>query len=138
ALNIVLEGPVEIPADEQIELAVIVVVEKSGAGTPSGGGHSRLDCHVLECAVAPIPIEDITTVCRQIEIRKSVVVVVTDGDAHPVTGSDSGKSGFFGDVGKFPIAVIPVKPVPVFGVALVQLGAIDPGAVGEEYVEISV
>src|SRR5437667_11952702 len=84
AVNILLEAPIEIAADEQVELAVVVVVEKAGARAPSGGRDSRLRRHILKRAVAAIPVENIGAIGGQVEILKSVVIIIADGDAHSV------------------------------------------------------
>ncbi len=48
AVNVLLEGPIQIAAHEQVELAVVVVVEEARARAPTGGGYSRLRSHILE------------------------------------------------------------------------------------------
>src|SRR5712692_8936547 len=102
AVNI-LEAPIEIAADEQVELAVVVVVEKAGARAPSGGRHSRLRRHILKLAVAAIPVENIGAIGGQVEILKSVVIIIADGDAHSVPGPDPGQARLLGGSGNFSI-----------------------------------
>ena len=143
AVNILLEAPIEIAADEQVELAVVVVVEKAGARAPSGGRHSRLRRHILKRAVAAIPVENIGTIGGQVEILKSVVIIIADGDAHSVPGPDPGQARLLGDIGEFSVAIVPVEPIPVLGVALVDFRprrhrVLEPGAVSEEDIEIAI
>ena len=57
AMAVVLEGPLEITGDEQIEVAVVVVVEEPGAGTPPAGTDAGAGGHVGERAIALVAIE---------------------------------------------------------------------------------
>src|SRR5438093_1077978 len=48
-----LLGPIDVIADEQVEVAVVVVIEKARRRRPAVrlAGHARLDRHILELAV---------------------------------------------------------------------------------------
>src|SRR5258708_39244714 len=46
-----LEGPVEIASHEQIEFAIVVVIEETRARAPATCSYSGLVCDVSECAV---------------------------------------------------------------------------------------
>ena len=87
ARDALLKGPAEIPADEQIEFAVIVVVEEARARAPARRRYACLGGHILERAVAPVPVQHIAAIGRQIQIFKAVVIEVADGDPHRVTRS---------------------------------------------------
>jgi len=56
-------------ADEQIEPAVVVVVEPDSARTPSSGGNTCFGSHVSKGPVAVVVIEDVAAILRNINIR---------------------------------------------------------------------
>ena len=70
-------------ADEQVEPAIVVVVEPDSAGSPSGSGDAGLLGHIGESAVAVVVIENAATVLRDVEVGKAVAVVVADRNALP-------------------------------------------------------
>src|SRR4029077_14782895 len=90
--------------NEQIQSAVVVVIEPNGAGGPSGSGHASLLRHVREGAVPIIVVKDALTVLRHVKIRETVAIVVSNGYALSVPAC--GDSCLFGDVGESAIAII--------------------------------
>ena len=87
------EAPHAVVDDEEVQVAVAVVVEEARpdrpdlappgklAGHPGGGGH------VLEGAVAPVPVEDVPVDARHVEVGPAVVVEVARGRPHRVAGA---------------------------------------------------
>src|SRR5205085_6537704 len=78
AKAMVRETPFQIPGDEQIEPAVIVVVEEPGAGAPARGSDARPCRHVSEGAVAVIVIQRIGAVSGHVDTFKTVIVEISD------------------------------------------------------------
>ena len=97
------------PADEQVEAAVVVVVEPDGAGGPAGSGDAGFLGHVGERAVAVVVIEDAAAVLRDVEVGEAVAVVVADRDAHAVAAA--GDAGLFGHVGECAVAIVAIERV---------------------------
>ena len=81
-----LRRPANVIADEEIEFAVVVVIDPGSACAPAVGrapdaGSLR---HVTELAVTFISEEVISSNASNEDIHQPVVVVIADGNAHPV------------------------------------------------------
>ena len=87
AVRIVGDPVVEVVDDVEVEEAVAIDVDEAGAGAPLGGraGDARGRRHVVERAVAVVPVERVRAERRHVEIEIAVVVEVSDGDAGLVT-----------------------------------------------------
>ena len=72
----------DIPRNEQINIAISIVVAPSGPGAEAPAAHARLFGHVLELAVAQVAIEGIATVTRHEEVELAVVVVIRHCHSH--------------------------------------------------------
>src|SRR3954468_24715422 len=96
-------------AEEEIELAIVIVIEPYGAGGPTRGEEAGLAGDVGEGAVAVIAVEDAIAVGGDEDIGPTVVIVVTDGHAHPE--GPAGDSGLFGDVGEGAVAIVLVERI---------------------------
>ena len=127
-----LDVEVDVVGDEEVEVAVAVVVEERAAGVPSGlrlqeacfGGD------IGEGAVAVIAIEDILSVVADEEIVPAIVVVVAD--AATLSPAAAAKAGFGCDVGEGAVAIVFEEVRD----GLLTFGeAFDAGAVDEEDVE---
>ena len=70
-------------ADEEIETAIVVVVEPDGAGTPPGQ-HTRFLGDVGKRAVAVVVIENVATVRGDVDVRKTIAVVIANGYSHSI------------------------------------------------------
>src|SRR5207247_2877032 len=62
ALPVVLERPVHISGDEEVELAVVVEVEEAGARAPAAGPHSGARGDVAKGAVAVVAVQGVAAV----------------------------------------------------------------------------
>ena len=104
-----LVGEVEIAGDVQIQVAVLVRVEKAGpcprfvlaAGANGAAGH------IAEGSVALVAIHDVGTVVVQVEVGGAVVVVICYGNAQPVARITS--AGFYRDVREPELAVVSIE-----------------------------
>src|SRR5689334_6046116 len=133
-----LESPIHITGDEEIKLAVVVIVKKSGAGAPSTARDSGAFGDIRERAVSVVMIERVAAVTRYINIFKAVVIVIAYRYAHIVVVLwHSSETRLFRDIGKRAIGILMIKPVPELAVGLVgqfviRHGVVDLGTVGEE------
>ena len=99
-----LEVVVDVAGDEEIELAVAVVVSPRGSGGPVAEGDAGLLCDVGKGAIVVVVEEAIFAEVGDVEVGPAVVVVVTDGNAEaPAVVGDSGLGG---DVGEGSIVII--------------------------------
>src|SRR5450631_406725 len=112
AIDAAAEGLVELGklANEQIEPAVVVVVEPHRAGIPAGSRHPRFLRHVRECPIAVIVIENAALVLRNVEVGKAVAVVVARRHPHAVAAA--GHTGLFGHVGERAVMIVAIQSVP--------------------------
>src|SRR6266516_2118419 len=53
----VMEIPLHIPTDEKVQVPIVIVVEKTGAGGPAASSHPRPCCDIDEGSIALVPIE---------------------------------------------------------------------------------
>ena len=97
-------------AEEQIEPAVVVVVEPDRARRPAGRGDARLLGDVGERAVAVVVVQRAAAVRGDEDVGVAVVVVVGDGAAHAELRA-AGDAGLVGDVGERAVAVVLVERV---------------------------
>ena len=66
-------------------------------------------------------IEAVGSVIGDVDIGEPIVVVIAGGHSHAVIRfACEGESGFRGDVGERPIAILTVEPVPVGGLTPVE------------------
>ncbi len=83
AIEIRLRRPLDIVADHQVQMAVLVVVHPSGAGAEFlGPQQARFLCDIRERAVAVVVKKAALPVGGDEKIVEAVVIVVTDGHAH--------------------------------------------------------
>ena len=73
---VVGHGKVEVIGDEEIEVAVPIVVEERGARAPERVAHARRGGDVGKRAVAVVAIERVGTERREKEVEVAVVVVI--------------------------------------------------------------
>src|SRR5207249_4809292 len=68
--------------DEQIEFAVIVIVEPGRARGPARRGHARFVSSIGESTVAVIVIEDVPSIAGHIEVHPAITVVISSRGTH--------------------------------------------------------
>ena len=76
--------PIEISRDEQVELAIIVVIEESGRCRPAPRAHACFRGDIGEGSIAVVPVEDVAAVIGHVQIGEAIAVVVTGGHSHSV------------------------------------------------------
>src|SRR5437016_11061704 len=100
------EIDIDIVGDEQIELAVAIVVDKCTAGVPALAvtAHARFLGHIGERAIAIVVIKNILAEIADEEIFEAVVVVVTNANALSPAGV--GYAGLHGNVCECSVTII--------------------------------
>src|SRR5207245_7968391 len=81
AVDVILLGPLGVVGDEQVELAVFVVVHPGGARAKAGVVDAGRLGNVFERAVALVVEEARFTQTGDVDIVLAVVVVIADGVA---------------------------------------------------------
>ena len=130
----IFEVEVDVAGDEEVEVAVAVVVSEGGSGGPGAEGDFGGFSNVSECAVVVVAIEAVFAVVGDVEVGPAVVVEVADDDA--VAPAVVGDPGFFSDVGEG--AVVVVVEEGGFWCGLFAVEGIEGGAVDEVDVEPAV
>ena len=99
-LLIQLAIPADVIANEQVQVAIAIVVKEGGAGAPIVGcsGSARRGRHVREFARTEIAKQAIRSHGRQINIAQAIAVIVPAGDPHSVARHV--QTGTGGDVGE--------------------------------------
>src|SRR3954467_10702260 len=77
--------PLHVPANEQVQFAIIVIVEKAGARTPPGASNSTPFSDIAETSIPVVVIQRIATDAGDQHVFPSVVIIVGNGDSHSVT-----------------------------------------------------
>jgi len=109
APQVILRCPLDVVGDEQIEPSVFVVVEPSGAGGPSAFiDNSGFGRDIGESAVAIVVIKDSAAVASYVQIGKTVVVEISDGDTLPIMPL-AADTGFLGDIRKRSVAIVAIE-----------------------------
>ncbi len=96
-------------ADEQIEPAVVVVIEPDRAGTPAWSRDTRFLRHVGEGAVAIVVIEDAASVLRNVEVWEAISVVIPHRNTHAI--ATPSHAGFLRHVGECAVAIVAIQRV---------------------------
>src|ERR1700686_1200548 len=74
-------------ADEQIQLAVIVIVEPDRAGGPPRRAHSGFFRDIGESAVTVIVVKNVPAVLGDVDILEAVAVIISNRHALAVSAS---------------------------------------------------
>jgi len=126
---------VDVIGDEEIELAVAIVIDECAAGIPAlaTGGDAGFFADVGESAVAIVVIENIFAEVGDEEIFEAIVVVVADADTlAPAVATDAGLRG---DIGESAITIIFKEVGDWF---LAKSGGLELATVDKENVEPAV
>ena len=109
AIKVVHWRPVNVVADQQVQVSVLVVVEPAGTGRPLPFvGDARRGGHVSEGAVAVVVVKDRPPVAGDVEVRIPIIVVVTHRHALGIQ-SGGADSSLLGDINKSPIALVAIE-----------------------------
>ena len=109
ALKLAHARIVDKTADEQVQLAVVVVVKPNCACRPAWRGHARLVSHVGERAVMVVFVQDALAVGGDKHVRPAVVVVIADRDSH--SEICAGNSGLFRNVSECAVSIVLVQRI---------------------------
>ena len=121
--------PLDVVRDEEVELAVLVVVEPERAGRESAVRDASLLGHVRETPAAQISKQAVAAKRRDVDIRVAVVVEVGGRPAHPVDLHVEPRPAR--DVGEDAVHVsIERRPRP----GLLRGGRVEAPAVDEQHV----
>ena len=94
---------------EQIQLAVVVIVEPDGAGGPSGCGHTGPVGNVGKSAIAVVVIKNIAPITRDVKIDPAIAVII--GSSYSHAKGATGHACFVGDIRESAIMIIVVQSV---------------------------
>src|SRR5260221_124312 len=97
------------PANEQIEFAVVVIVEPDCTGRPTRRGKTRFFSHVGKCSVTIVAIKNISAILSYVKIGQTVVVIVADRDAHAV--ATAGDTRLVGNVSERSVPIVSVERI---------------------------
>ena len=126
AITVLLEAPVEVAGDEQVELPVVVVIEEARACAPATALDACAIRHVGKRSVAHVPVQGVAAEIGHIDILQAVVVVVTHGRAHPVLIlRRSAHAGFLSHIDEGAGAGLPIQAVPECRVRFVRQFSLD-------------
>src|SRR6202035_2112406 len=107
APEIALGSPLHVVGDEEVELAVAVVVDPGGAGAEAGVPDAGGGGDVPELAAALVVEEMVAVERGDVDVLAAVVVVVPDGHPHAVHLDV--QAAATGDVGEGAVVVVAVE-----------------------------
>ena len=126
--------PLDVVDDEEVQAAVVVVVEPGGRDRPVMALEAGCAGYVLEGAVAAIVEQGVAVDAGDEQVGEAVVVIVARGDADVV--ACAAHSGFVGDVLEGPVVAVAVEAIAILRAGLFERWLF--GAVGEIDVGIAV
>src|SRR5438132_312016 len=84
AIAVGLEAPVEITGHEKIKFAIVVIIEESGACTPSTSPDAGFFCNIGKRPISIVVIKDVPTITGHVEILETVIVIIAHSYTHTV------------------------------------------------------
>ena len=109
-----LRRPLHVVGDEQVQLAVAVVIEPCGAGAEIRVLDAGRLCDVAELAVALVVEQAVAFERGDVDVVAAVVIVVGDGDAHAVHLDVEAAAR--GDVRECAVAIVAIEALAASGV----------------------
>src|SRR5579859_7068811 len=122
-----------VAGDEQVDVAVAVVVTPGRAGAEAPAANPCFFRNVFEFAAAEVAVERVAAVSGDEEVELAVVVIVGDGDAH--TPAEAREAGLLGDVLERAAGLLMIERDQ--GIAAFEV-AFDGGAVDQDDVQTAV
>ena len=110
AVQVLLDRPLDVVGHEQVEPAVVVVIEPERARGKPRVADAGLRGHVEEMAAAQISEQSIAPERRQVHVDVSVVVVVGGGGPDSVQFDVESRAG--GDVGERAVVLVAIHAGP--------------------------
>ncbi len=130
----VVHVDVDIVGDDEIEVAVIVVITESRARSPAAGvGDASFRGDIGKRSIVVVVVERGVVEAGDVDVFPAIVVVVADG--HAVSPAAEIEAGFRGNVGERSVVVVVVE---LRGMAFAGLVILDRGAINKEDVHPSV
>ena len=123
APEVLVAAPLHVVGDEQVGLAVAVVVEPGGAGAEVGVFDPRRGRHVPEPAAALVVEQPVAVERGEVDVLAAVVVVVARRDAHAVDLDVEAAPP--GGVGEGAVAVVAVEGRQRLALARLPVAAVD-------------
>jgi len=80
----VVEIPLDVAENHEVEQAVIIQVHPGSARGPAAAADAGFFRDIGERAVAIVMIELVAAVGGHVQIFEAIVVIIADGDSHPV------------------------------------------------------
>ena len=109
AVAVKIGSPVSVIDHEQVQPAVVIVVEPAGGNRPLVTLDSRFLRHILELSIAQVAIKNVPVDACNKQILIAIIVVVRRRSAHRIT--DASDPGFLRDIGESHTTIVPVEPV---------------------------
>ena len=116
--GVLVDFPLAVVRNEQIQLAVVVVVDPARGRAPHFPAlihrcaHASLIGNIREAAVAIISIQMILRHAGDVNVLPAVVIEITDGDAHIVAVSR--QPGLLGNIREGSVMIVVEQAVVVF------------------------
>ena len=137
----VVEVPLHVAEDDEVEEAIVIEVDPGGGGGPAAASGAGLRGDVGEGAVAVVVVEMVAAVAGDVEVFVAVVVVISDRYSHVVAYAL--QAGLLGDIFEGAAGFLMEEAVPILWAGLLRNGAErgwigERRSVGEEDVETSV
>src|SRR5580704_2005779 len=105
---------IDVVGDEQIQVAVLVVVDKRAAGIPAALAVARIRRNpgllggIGEGSVAIVVPQGAITPVGDVQVVETIIIVVARANA--LAPASAGNAGFEGDIGKGAVPVVLVEP----------------------------
>src|SRR5579872_591046 len=129
AVLAVLRVPFHVTRDEQVEFAVVVIIEKSGRDGPTPAGDPGLRGHIGERSVSIVVIENVPAVTGDVQIRIAIVVVVADRDAHAVVAiARISQTCLLRYISEGTVSILAVESIPIARIVTVKIFRLPHGA----------
>src|SRR6202034_2223483 len=80
----VLRIPYHVARDQQIQVAVVVVIKKSCRTAPTTSLYAGLGRDVRKGTITIVVVQGVFSVVRDVEVGKAIIVVITDRYTHAV------------------------------------------------------
>ncbi len=106
---------IDIVGNEQIQVAVAIIIEKSTSGSPakiSFVQQPRLTRNIRKRTVSVVSVEHILTVIRDEDVFETIVVIVTN--SYPARPTRAQQAGLLRDIGKCAVSIVFVQAVAGF------------------------
>jgi len=119
----VFEGEADVIGDEQVKMAIAIVIDKSATGAPARlvVEQAGVFGDIGEGAVTIVAEQDVLAEIGAENVVEAVIIIIADAD--PVGPADRVETSFFGDVGESAVAIVFVKAIGGLGRRAVNAGA---------------